>query len=157
MSINTRSDYCEIGTSVNNNNTLNNVLILPAPHQLPFSNEFLVDAERNANATMLIEEIGRTQYTTQIKWEFLDNKKWWEINRWFETYGYVFYFKYFNHAEGKVKIHRFYRGNIDKATPSTQTEVISGYTVPKKYFNCGFSVIDMGEEDVITIAEMGIR
>lgn len=157
MPINTRDNYLEIGTSVNQDYSLNNVLRLPVPHQLPFSPEFMADAERNANGTLLFQQIGRTQYTTQIKWEFLKNKKWWELNRWFENYGYSFYLKYFNHSDGRIKIHRFYRGNIEKATPSTETEILNGYRVPKKYLNCGFSVIDMGEEDVRIITEMSVN
>lgn len=154
MSINTRDNYVEIGTSVNADNTLNFVLQLPAPIDLPSSNEFMAEAERNANGVMLIQQIGRTQYTTQLKWASLPNTKWWEINRWFDAYGYVFYMKYFSHTDGKVKIHRFYRGNVEKGIPSSQTEIINGYIVPKKYSGCGFNVIDMGEDNVITVEEM---
>lgn len=156
MSINTKENYIEIGSSVNTDGTLNNVLILPAPNGLPFSPEFMAEAERNADGSMMIQQIGRTQYTTQIKWSSLPNKKWWAINRWFETYGYVFYMKYFNHADGKVKIHSFYRGNIEKGTPSSITEIMNGYRVPIKYKDCGFSIIDMGESDITTIAEMTV-
>ena len=156
MPINTKSDYVEIGTSVNPDFSLNNALLLPAPHELPFTAEFLVDAERNANGTMVLQQIGRTQWKTQISWQFLPNKKWWEINRWFESYGYVFYLKYFNHSDGRIKIQRFYRGNQEQATPSTETEIINGVCVPKKYRNCGFSIIDMGETDVIILTEMSV-
>ena len=156
MPINTKHNYIEIGTSVNADNTLNNVLVLPAPIDLPSSNEFMAEAERNADGTMTIQQIGRTQYTSQIKWKSLKNVKWWEINRWFDTYGYVFYMKYFSHTEGKVKIQRFYRGNIDKGIPSTITEEINGYIIPIKYKDCGFSIIDMGESDVIVIEELAV-
>jgi hypothetical protein len=154
MPINTRESYIEIGTSVNADNTLNNVLQLPVPIELPSSNEFLADASRNADAVMTIQQIGRTQYTSSIKWSSLPNKKWWAINRWFETYGYVFYMKYFSHTEGRVKIHRFYRGNIEKGIPSTTTENLNGYCVPTRYKGCGFSIIDMGEEDIIVVEEL---
>lgn len=157
MPINTRGSYIEIGTSVNDDYSLNNVLRLPAPIELPSSNEFLAEAERSADATMTIQQIGRTQYTTQVRFGALKNTKWWEINRWFDTFGYVFYMKYFSHTEGRVKIHRFYRGNIDKGAPSTKTEVIDGYTVPQKYIGCGFSIIDMGEFDVVTVHEMAVE
>ncbi len=156
MPINTTESYIEIGTSFNADNTLNNVLQLPAPIELPSSNEFMAEAERNAGGTMMIQQIGRTQYTTQIKFKKLKNSKWWEINRWFETYGYVFYMKYFSHTDGKVKIQRFYRGNTDKGAPSTTTEIINGYAVPTHYSGCGFSIIDMGEDEVITISEMRV-
>ena len=156
MPINTKETYIEIGTSVNADNTLNNVLELPVPIELPSSNEFMADASRNAMAVMFIEQIGRTQYATNIKWHSLPNKKWWEINRWFETYGYVFYMKYFSHTEGRVKIHRFYRGNIEKGIPSSTTEVVGGYNVPKKYMGCGFSIIDIGDSDVKTIYEVSL-
>jgi hypothetical protein len=154
MPINTKESYIEIGTSVNADNTLNNVLHLPCPVELPSSNEFLVDAGRNADGVMWIEQIGRTQYTTQIKWARLENKKWWQINRWFETYGYVFYMKYFSHTEGRVKIHKFYRGNIDKGNPSNTTEIMNNYVVPTHYLGCGFSIIDIGDDDVIIEEEM---
>ena len=156
MPINTRESYIEIGTSVNADNTLNNVLRLPVPVELPSSNEFLADANRNANGVLLIQQVGRTQTVMSIKWASLPNKKWWEINRWFDTYGYVFWMKYFSHTEGKVKIQKFYRGNIEKGIPSAQTEVMSGYTVPKKYSGCGFSIIDIGSDDVIIVKEMGV-
>ena len=58
MPINTKESYIEIGTSVNADNTLNNVLQLPCPIELPSSNEFLVDAGRNAYGVMMIEQIG---------------------------------------------------------------------------------------------------
>jgi hypothetical protein len=156
MPINTRESYIEIGTSVNSDKTLNNVLVLPVPINMPSSDEFMAEAERNAEGTMMIQQVGRTQYTTQIKWASLPNKKWWEINRWFEIYGYVFYMKFFDHTKGKVKIQRFYRGNIEKCEPSPSTEILDGYCVPKFYKGCGFSIIDMGETDVITVHEMQV-
>lgn len=153
MSINTKESYCVIGTDEN----LSNALLLPAPTQLPFSNEFMAEAERTSSGVMIIEEIGRTQYTTEIKWSTLPNKTWWKINRWFETYGYVFYMQYFNHATGMIKTQSFYRGNVTKATPSTVTELMNGVIVPKTYKDCGFNVIDMGEDDIIVHQEMSVN
>lgn len=157
MSINTRECYIELGTGVNNDYTLANSLKLPVPIEIPSSNEFMVEATRNANGTMIIQQVGRTQYTTSIKWFSLPNKKWWEINRWFETYGYVFYMKYFSHTDGRVKIHRFYRGNIEQGTPSKNNEIINGYAVPVSYSGCGFNAIDMGEDAVMIISEMAVN
>ena len=157
VSINTRECYIEIGTAVNEDNTLANLLCLPVPIELPSSAEFLADASRNAVGTMTIQQIGRAQTIMSIKWSRLPNKKWWEINRWFETNGYVFYMKYFSHTDGKVKIHRFYRGNIEKGIPSSTTEIIDGYAVPTHYSGCGFSIIDMGEDDVKIINEMSVK
>lgn len=156
MPINTREDYIEIGTSVNADKSLNNLLLIPVPNSQPFSNEFIAEAERNANGTMIIQQIGRTQHKMSLELGTLKNTKWWEINRWFETYGYVFYMKFFDNSVGRVKVQRFYRGNINQAEPNGETEIINGYTVPKKYKNCGFSIIDMGENDVKIISEMGI-
>jgi hypothetical protein len=156
MPINTRESYIEIGTSVNADNTLNNVLRLPAPTELPSSDEYIVDAQRNAIGRMLIQEIGNSQYVTSIRWVSLPSKKWWEINRWFETYGIAFYMKYFSHTDGKVKIKHFYRGNVEKATPSPETEIINGYAVPKKYKGCGFNIIDTGDDSAIIINEMAV-
>jgi hypothetical protein len=155
MHINTRECYIEIGTSFENG-VLKNSLSLPVPIELPSSNEFMVDAGRNVDGTMLIEQVGRTQYTTQIKWSRLTNKKWWQINRWFDEYGYVFYMRYFSHTEGRVKVHRFYRGNIEKGVPSNTTETLNGYTVPTHYQNCGFSIIDIGDFNVIIEEEMAV-
>lgn len=156
MPINTRESYIEIGTSVLSNNTLNNVLQLPAPIEIPSSNEFMAEANRNANGVMTIQQIGRTQYTTSIRWNSLKNTKWWEINRWFDTYGYVFWMKYFSHTDGKVKIQQFYRGNIEQGNPSSENEIINGYSVPKKYKGCGFNIIDIGSQNVIIISEMAV-
>ena len=156
MPINTKESYIEIGTSVNANNTLNNVLQLPCPIELPSSNDFFASIEPNANGASMIEQIGRTQYTMQLKWQRLTNKKWWEINRWFDSFGYVFYVKYFSHTDGMVKIHKFYRGDIDKGNPSSTTEVMNGYVVPTHYNGCGFSIIDIGEENVIIVSEMAV-
>ena len=156
MPINTKESYIEIGLSVNANGTLDNVLRLPAPVDLPSTNEFLVEAWRNASGSLVVEQIGRTQYKTEIKWARLPNKKWWEINRWFDDFGYVFYMKYFSHTEGRVKIHKFYRGNITGATPSNTTEVMKGYLVPTHYIDCGFSIIDTGEKSVIIETEMAV-
>ena len=99
MPINTKESYIEIGTSVNADNTLNNVLQLPCPIELPSSNDFFASIEPNANGASMIEQIGRTQYTMQLKWAKLTNKKWWEINRWFDNFGYVFYVKYCSHTD----------------------------------------------------------
>lgn len=156
MSINTRENYMEIGIDYDSDYNMLSSLKLPAPIEMPSSNEFMAEAERNADGTMIIQQVGRTQYTTQIKWSSLPNKKWWELNRWFEDYGYVFYLKYFNHSDGKIKIQRFYRGNIEKATPSPQQEIINGISVPKKYLNVGFSVIDMGEDEVIEVEVLDV-
>ena len=92
----------------------------------------------------------------ELKWASLMNNKWWEINRWFEDFGYVFYVKYFSHTDGMVKIHKFYRGNIEKGNPSSTTEVLNGYAVPTHYSGCGFSIIDIGEENVIIVSEMAV-
>jgi hypothetical protein len=160
MFVNTRDSYIEIGTNIGEavgiDVPLENSLQLPVPIELPSSNEFLVDAERNANATMAIQQIGRTQYTMNINWGNLKNTIWWKINRWFEKHGYVFYMKYFSHTEGRVKIHRFYRGNINKGVPSSVTETINSIVVPQYYSGCGFSIIDMGEETVYTISEIEV-
>lgn len=152
-----KESYIVFGTAVNDDYSLQNALYLPPPHTLPSSNQFLVEAERNVNGTITIQLIGRTQHKGEIKWSFLKNTKWWELNRWLDYNGYVFYAKYFNHSEGRVKIQRFYRGNITNATPSTDTEIINGYRVPKSYHDCGFSVIDMGEDEVFTVAEMAVK
>ena len=157
MPINTKESYIEIGVDFNDDGTFKNALRLPAPVDLPATNEFLVDAWRNANGSAVIQQVGRTQYKTEIKWARLENKKWWEINRWFEQYGYVFYMRYFSHTEGRVKIHRFYRGNQTQATPSSTTEIMNGYTVPTHYYGCGFSIIDTGEKDVIIETEMAVE
>lgn len=156
MPINTNTDYIEIGTGVNTvDNSLINPLILPAPHGLGFADNFLVDAGRNANATMIIQQIGRTQFKSNISWSRMTNRKFWELNRWFQKYGYVFYLKYFSHTDGKVKIHRFYRGNMNDAKPSTEQEVIDNISVPRYYKDVGFSVIDMGEDNVIVVQTIG--
>ena len=74
MPINTKESYIEIGTGLNSDNTLKNSLQLPAPVELPSTNEFLVDAWRNAYGAAAIQQIGRTQYKTEIKWAKLENK-----------------------------------------------------------------------------------
>lgn len=154
--INTKESYIELGTRLNNDNTLSGAIQLPAPHSLPSSNQFLVQAERNMNGTIQIQRVGRTQFKAEIKWDFLRNKTWWKINRWLDSCGYVFYMKFFNHEMGKIQIQRFYRGNVTSATPSVTTEVINGVVVPKYYHDCGFSVIDMGESTVKTLKTMGV-
>lgn len=155
MPINTKESYIEIGTGYDASTyELYNTLQLPCPTELTVSNEFVVEAGRNADATMMIEYLGRTQYTSNIKWARMKNTDWWKINRWFINYSYDFYVKYLSHTEGRVKIHKFYRGNADKVNPSSTTEVRNGVVVPTHYYNCGFSLIDMGESDVITVSEV---
>lgn len=151
MPINTKSDYIEIGTAVLQDGSLSNLLVLPAPNELPSSAEFLAEATRNAVGTMVLQQIGRTQYKTEITWSNLPSEKWWEINRWFDTHGYVFYMKYFNHSVGKICIQRFYRGNIKQGTPSPLQKVVDGYSIPRGYIGVGFSIIDMGEDAVTVI------
>lgn len=148
MPINTKENYVEIGTMLFEDGSLDNLLVLPAPTELPSSNEWMAEASRSASGTMTIQQIGRTQYKTEISWSALDSEKWWEINRWFERHGYVFYMKYFSHTMGRIVAQRFYRGNIKAGTPSTNQKNVDGFSVPKKYHGVGFSIIDMGEDDV---------
>ena len=148
MPINTKENYVEIGTMLFEDGSLDNLLVLPAPTELPSSNEFLAEANRRATGKMVIQQIGRTQYKTEISWSSLDSEKWWEINRWFERHGYVFYMKYFSHTMGRIVVQRFYRGNIKAGTPSAHQKSVDGFLVPKKYHGVGFSIIDMGEDDV---------
>ena len=153
MPINTKESYIEIGTGVSGTNLLN-TLQLPVPNELPSGNAFLYEKYESAVGSLMIEERGRTQYTTQIKWSRLKNTDWWKINRWFDNYGYVFYMKYFSHTDGKVKIHRFVRDEKVTALPSKSIEYKGGYAVPTHYLDCGFSIIDMGESDVIMVSEV---
>lgn len=153
MPINTKESYIEIGTGVSGTNLLN-TLQLPVPNELPSGNTFLYEKYENAVGSLMIEERGRTQYTTQIRWSKLKNTDWWKINRWFDDYGYVFYMKYFSHTDGRVKIHRFVRDEKVTALPSKSIEYKGGYAVPTHYLDCGFSIIDMGESDVITVSEV---
>jgi hypothetical protein len=148
LPINTKENYIEIGTAVFSGGVLDDLLVLPAPTELPSSNEFLADAGRNAIGQMVISQIGRTQYKSEISWSSLDSEKWWEINRWFEKHGYVFYMKYFSHTMGRIVVQRFYRGNVKAGTPSTNQKNVDGFLVPQKYHGVGFSVIDMGEDNV---------
>ena len=161
MPINTREEYIEIGTKVINdaagNKILANSLKLPAPTTMPASDEFLADAERNANGTMIAQQVGRTQYTTEIGWMKLRNKKFWELNRWFREYGYFFYLKYFSHTDGKVKIHRFYRGNMNKVNVGGEQEIIDNISVPMYYKDVSFSLIDMGEDEVYILQELAVK
>lgn len=156
MPINTKDSYIEIGTSVSSNNELVNKLQLPAPISIPGTDEFMADATRSsATGAMIINKIGRTQYKSTITWGSLPNTTWWKINRWFQKYGYVFYLKYFSHTDGRVKIHRFYRGNVTEPI-TVGNVVISGINVPEYYKGCGFSVIDMGENNVKVIKELPV-
>lgn len=154
MSISTRTSYVILGTEIDQNGNIYNTIELPAPVNLSFSDEFVADAERNADVSAMVQMKGRTQYTTSLKWLKLKNTKFWELNRFFENCGYVFYMKYFSHTDGKVKVQQFYRGNMEKATPSAHTEVIQGETVPTYYLNVGYNVIDMGRFDTVTIKSM---
>jgi hypothetical protein len=161
MPINTREEYVEIGTKVISdaagNKILANSLKLPVPTAMPANDEFLADAGRNANGTMIAQQIGRTQYTTEIGWMKLRNKKFWELNRWFRDYGYFFYLKYFSHTDGKVKIHRFYRGNMGKVNVGSEQETIDNIRVPMYYKDVKFNLIDMGEDEVYILKELAVN
>lgn len=156
MSINTRENYMEIGTSVNSDNSLANSLQLPVPTTLTVAPQFLADAGRNAGGTMILQQIGRIQYTGKATWAKLTNKWHWKINRWFETYGMAFYLKYFDQNTGMVKIQRFYKGAAADVSPSETTEDINGYKVPTHYKNYMLSFIDMGEDDVIIVESLEV-
>jgi hypothetical protein len=78
------------------------------------------------------------------------------MNRWFESFGRVFYAKFFNHVTGKVQIQRFYQGPPSDVNPNPQQEIIDGISVPVSYRNVSFSVIDMGEFDVIDVQQLGV-
>ena len=151
MPINTRASYIELGTAVNADYTLANSLSLPAPNELAASDEFSADAERNANNTMILQQVGRMQYVPQFTWNTLKNDIWWQLNRWLRDYGVVFYVKQFKHTTGEIIISRHYRGNMNKASASKTTEVKNGIVVPTHYLNCSVNLIDMGEDDVTVI------
>lgn len=151
MPINTRASYIELGTAVNADYTLANSLSLPAPNELAASDEFSADAERNANNTMILQQVGRMQYVPQFTWNTLKNEVWWNLNRWLRDYGVVFYVKQFKHTTGEIIISRHYRGNMNKASASKTTEVKNGIVVPTHYLNCSVNLIDMGEDDVTVI------
>ena len=154
MSVNTSESYIEIGTGYDSEFNLTNSLVLPVQHEAPFATEYFADAGRNSVGTMLLQQIGRDQYRSRIAWAKMKNTTYWKMNRWFEMFGYVFYAKYFNHTTGKVQIKRFYKGSPGEATPSTTQEIINGVSVPKTYHNVELSLIDMGEDDVITLSEV---
>lgn len=156
MPINTRTSYIELGTAVNSDNSLVNSLSLPAPNELQASDEFSADAERNANNTMILQQVGRTQYVPQFSWNTLKNIEWWRLNRWLRNYGVVFYVKQFKHTTGEIIISRHYRGNMGKASASKTTEVLNGIVVPTHYLNCSIDLIDMGEDDVKVIGSVTI-
>ena len=151
MPINTKASYIELGTAVNADYTLANSLSLPAPNELAASDEFSADAERNANNTMILQQVGRMQYVPQFTWNTLKNDIWWQLNRWLRDYGVVFYVKQFKHTTGEIIISRHYRGNMNKASASKTTEVKNGIVVPTHYLNCSVNLIDMGEDDVTVI------
>lgn len=157
MSINTRESYIEIGTGINADYTLQNSISLPAPTSLPFSDEFVADAKRNAEMSMMIQHKGRTQYITSIKWLKMKNTTFWRLNRFLESNGYVFYMKYLSHSDGKIKIQKFYRGNMEKANPSSHTEIFNGETVPKYYLNVSYNIIDMGQFDTVTVKTLNLN
>lgn len=156
MPINTKASYIELGTGVNADGTLANSFSLPAPNSLGASNEYLVEAERNANGMMIIQQVGRTQYVSNFSWSKLRNTVWWGINRWLDANGMVFYIKQLEHTTGKVTISKFYRGNVGKASPSTVTEIKSGVLVPAYYLNCSINFIDMGEDNVTVVQEVSL-
>ena len=161
MPINTKEEYIEIGTKVISdaagNKILANSLKLPAPNKIPASDEFLADAGRNANGTMIAQQVGRTQYTTEIGWMKMRNKTFWEMNRWFRNYGYFFYMKYFSHTDGKIKIHKFYRGTMNKVSVGGEQETIDNVRVPVYYKDISFGLIDMGEEEVYILQELAVN
>ena len=149
LKINTRTDYIEIGSSYTKDQeigTLKNKLVLPAPKSIPFTSEFMVDATRNTKAQMILRQVGRTQHKGTISWNALPCQQVWEINRWFEKHGYVFWIRYFCHPVGKVLVQQMYRGDMNAINPSTNQIKINGLSVPEKYFDYGFSIIDMGKK-----------
>lgn len=154
MPINARESYIEIGLSVGANNELANSLSLPAPTELGASDEFSAEAERNANNTMIIQQVGRMQYIPQFTWSVLSNVQWWKLNRFLRDYGVVFYVKQFRHTTGEITISRHYRGNMNKAKPSKTTEIMDGIVVPKYYTDCSVNLIDMGENDVTIVKRL---
>jgi hypothetical protein len=160
MPINTREEYIEIGTKVirdaAGNKILANSLKLPVPTTLSVADEFLADASRNSNATMIAQQVGRTQSAGEIGWMKLRNKKFWELNRWFRDFGYFFYLKYFSHTDGKVKIHRFYRGNMNRVKVGGEQETIDNIRVPMYYRDISYGLIDMGEDEVYVLQELAV-
>lgn len=154
MPINIKTSYIELGTAVNSDNTLANVLSIPAPNELTASDQFSAEAERNANNTMILQQVGRMQYVPQFSWKVMKNTDWWKLNRWFRDYGVVFYVKQFKHTTGEIIISRHYRGNMNAASVSKTTEMMDNILVPTHYLGCSVNLIDMGENDVKVIGRV---
>lgn len=146
MSVNTRTEYIKLGTTISGSTVGGATFSLKAPTELTPSSEYMVNANRNsATGQMFLQQIGRTQYTCEMKFAKLTPEQWWGLNRFLDNCGYVFYAEYFNHNFGRTEITRFYRGSFITPTLSKTTKVINGVTVPEFYYNAGVKLIDMGE------------
>lgn len=156
MDINTKNSYIVIGTAVNADNSLVNALELPAPNTLPITDQYLADASRSATGVMTLQQIGRAMITSKMTWASMKNTTFWRMNRWFESYGYVFYMKYFDHITGRLKIHKFYKGFSDNVNPGENQEIRNGLSVPTSYKNVVLSVIDIGDNDVKVLQEVSL-
>lgn len=156
IDVNNQESYIEIGTGYDEEFNLINSLKLPAPTSFPFTSEYFVDASRNAEGTMILQQIGRSQEVLKIKWTRMKSYDFWRMNRWFEKYGYVFYVKFFNHMLGTIQMQRFYKGKASEAEPSEKQQIIDGISVPCYYRNIEFSIIDMGENEVMTLYQLEV-
>lgn len=156
MPINTKESYIEIGYNINANNELSNSIKIPAPHTLTSAPQFLSDAGRNADGTMILQQISRPMITLHMGWATMPSEMHWKINRWFEKYGIVCWIKFFDQNTGTVKIQRFYRGQTAEVTPSSEQKIVDGYLIPKYYIDYALSFIDMGEKDVKVIKTLGV-
>ena len=158
MPINTRQSYIEIASDFNEstNELAGEIIQLPAPISLQPMAEFEAEATRNAQRTMIMRVVGRTQQINQYEWSRLQAELWWKLNRFFDTYDYVFYMKYLCHTDGKIKIHRFYRGNVSGGTPSTTTKIKQGEVVPEYYIKPAINCIDMGENNVYIVKTLEV-
>lgn len=120
--------------------TLNIQVPFPTVGDLTFQVTENVKSELNANGVEVRQRIGEEILTQHLEWGMIESEKWWEINRFFQKNGNVFYCKFFNHNIGEWQVKRFRKNDT-----SCDLMLVTNEGNVECYENAGFDIVSIGE------------
>ncbi|MFZ2538558.1 MAG: hypothetical protein WAX04_06610 [Oscillospiraceae bacterium] len=138
MRINMDCNFMQIGITLND---LSVSIPFPSNGKGAFETIRYVESVKNANGTLVSQQIGRSVDKQNLSWSVMDATLWWKINNFIETNGMAFYCRYFSHNLGRWNVRKFTCSDFQ--CEPYQIDVKTG--VPEFYVNCSFNVIDTGE------------
>lgn len=132
--------YIYIGLAANNL-----PLCVPYPHAAPFGTTLPLVLQKNAKGEFVGQIVGRASVHLSLSWEAMDCETWWELGRWFDENGPVFYCRYFDYNIGAWRIRLCYAEGMttEPVRPAGKNNT-TDYGKPQYLKNCALEIQDMG-------------